>query len=130
MDARPRISMRELTASELPDTPGVYALYRGKKRMYVGKADCLRDRVWKNHSGRGAVMTGSAMRRNVAEHLGVATAADIKARRYQPTADEVRAVREWLDGCHIAWVECESKSAAKALEDDFKAEHKPPLTKR
>ena len=27
MDARPRISMRDLTASELPDTPGVYALY-------------------------------------------------------------------------------------------------------
>jgi len=34
----------------------------------------------------------------VAEHLGIATAADIKARRYQPTPDEVRAVRDWLDG--------------------------------
>lgn len=130
MDTRPRISMCELTASELPDTPGVYALYRGDERMYVGKADCLRDRVWKNHSGRGAVMTSSAMRRNVAEHLGIATAADIAARRYQPNAAEVQLVREWLDGCHIAWLECESKSAAKVLEDDFKVEHKPPLTKQ
>ena len=122
--------MRYLTAPELPDTPGVYALYRGDERMYVGKADCLRDRVWKNHSGRGAVMTGSAMRRNVAEHLGIATAADIKARRYRPGPDEVHAVREWLDGCHIAWLECDSKWAAQTLEAEFKAEHKPPLTKR
>ena len=98
--------------------------------MYVGKADCLRDRVWKNHSGRGAVLTGSAMRRNIAQHLGIATAADIKARRYQPTPDEVRAVRAWLDGCDIAWVECDTKVAAKLLEGDFKAEQTPPLTKR
>jgi hypothetical protein len=130
MNARPRRPMRELVASELPETPGVYALYRGTQPMYVGKADCLRDRVWKNHSGRAAVMTGSALRRNVAEHLGIATAADIKARWYQPTPEEVRAVRDWLDGCDIAWVECESKAAAKSLEDAFKAEHKPPLTKR
>lgn len=98
--------------------------------MYVGKADCLRDRVWKNHSGRGVVMTSSALRRNVAEHLGIATAADITARRYQPRPEEVRAVRDWLDGCDIAWLECESKSAARTLEDDFKAEHRPPLPKR
>src|SRR4051812_4002316 len=130
MDARPRISMEDLVAAHLPDTPGVYALHKGEKKMYVGKAGCLQDRVWKNHSGRGVVMTSSAMRRNVAEHLGIATAADIKARRYQPTAEEVATVRTWLDGCDIAWVECDSKSAAKLLEDAFKAECKPPLTKR
>lgn len=130
MDARPRISMCGLVAADLPESPGVYALYRRKKRMYVGKADCLRNRVWKKHSGRGAVMTGSAMRRNVAEHLGIATANDIKKRYYQPTPDEVQAVRDWLDGCDIAWIECESKSAAKALEGRFKDEYVPPLTKR
>jgi hypothetical protein len=130
MDAQSRQSMATLRAVDIPESPGVYALYRGGERMYVGKADCLRDRVWKNHSGRGAVMTGSAMRRNVAEHLGIATSADIKARRYQPTPDEMLAVRTWLDGCDIAWVECDNKNAAKDLEADFKAEYKPPLTKR
>ncbi len=122
--------MATLTAGDLPVGPGVYALYGDGDRMYVGKADSLRDRVWKNHSGRGQLMTTSAMRRNIAEHLGIATSADIKARRYQPAPDEVQAVRDWLDGCHVAWLECESKSAAKTFEDDFKAEHKPPLTKR
>jgi hypothetical protein len=41
----------------------------------------------------------------------------------------VAALRAWLDGCEIAWIECESKQAAKDLEDDRKAEYKPPLTK-
>ena len=130
MDARQRISMRTLVAADLPESPGVYALYRQRKRMYVGKASDLRHRVWKNHSGRGPVMTTSAMRRNVAEYLGIATADDIKERRYQPTPAEVRAVRDWLDGCDIAWVKCESSAAAKDLEDDFKREYMPPLTKR
>jgi hypothetical protein len=122
--------MATLRAADIPESPGVYALDRDGERMYVGEADCLRDRVWKNHSGRGAVPTGSAMRRNVAEHLGIATAADVKARRYQPTSEEVAAVRTWADGCDIAWVECESTAAAKLLEDDFNAEYRPPLTKR
>ena len=122
--------MAALQVAAIPESPGVYALYRDGGHMYVGKADCLRDRVWKNHSGRGAVMTSSAMRRNIAEHLGIAAAADIKARRYHPTPDEVRAVRTWLDGCEIAWIECDTKAAAKAFEDDFKAEYRPPLTKR
>ena len=56
--------MATLTVGDLPVDPGVYALYRDGDRKYVGKADSLRDRVWKNHSGRGQLMTTSAMRRN------------------------------------------------------------------
>jgi excinuclease UvrABC nuclease subunit len=51
MDARWRRSMAALRSSDIPESPGVYALYRDGSRMYVGKADCLRDRVWKRHSG-------------------------------------------------------------------------------
>lgn len=130
MDARPRRPMATLASADFPEPPGVYALYRDGERMYVGKADCLRQRVWKSHSGRGQSMTNSAMRRNVAEHLGIATAADIKARRHPPTVEEAQRVRDWLEGCDIAWVECETKQAAKDLETDMKREHKPPLTKQ
>jgi predicted GIY-YIG superfamily endonuclease len=121
--------MRDLRRDAIPEAPGVYALYRDDVRMYVGKAKGLRDRVWKNHSGRGAVMTNSAMRRNVAEHLGIASANDIYKRLYQPTPDEVQAVRDWLDGCEIAWVERATNEEAKTLETRMKAEFKPPLTK-
>jgi hypothetical protein len=130
MDAQARFSMRDLRAADIPETPGVYALYRRGGRMYVGKADRLRDRVWKSHCGHGRVMTGSAMRRNVAEHLGIASADDIYNRRYQPTPDEVKAVRDWLDGCQMTWLECRTKEAAKRLETRMKEEFKPPLTKQ
>jgi excinuclease UvrABC nuclease subunit len=70
--------MNDLRAADVPTSPGVYALYRDSERMYVGKAGNLRERVWSNHSGRGIAMTSSAMRRNIAAYLAIATAADIK----------------------------------------------------
>lgn len=93
--------------------------------MYVGKAGCLRDRVWGNHSGRGASLTSSALRRNVAEHLGISTAKAIKKREHRPTPEEVARVREWVDGCEVTWHAIETKPAAVALETALKAEWMP-----
>lgn len=59
-------------------------------------------------------------RRNIAERLGIARADDC------PGGREIRA---WLDGSHVAWIECESSNAAKPLEHEMEAAHKPPLTK-
>ena len=75
-------------------------------------------------------MTGSAFRRNVAEHLGISTAAAIKNRTYQPTADQVAAVRAFIDECVISWIACATPQEAKKLETDFKNEWMPPVTKR
>lgn len=116
MDARPRRLMANLRKVNIPESPGVYAVYRDGERMYVGKANCLRNRVWKDHWGLGKCLTGSALRRNVAEHLDIASSADIKARRYQLTAEEVAAVRLWLDGCDIAWIKRNTEVAAERLE--------------
>jgi hypothetical protein len=122
--------MRELRAADIPTSAGVYALYRDDEPMYVGKAGCLRDRVWGNHSRHGTGMTDSALRRNVAQRLGITAAADIKGRRYRPTAEDAAAVRAWLDGCEVAWRECAAEPAAVALETAMKVEQMPPLTKR
>lgn len=130
MDQRARIGLARLLKEAIPISPGVYALYRHDERMYVGKAASLRERIWKNHCGRGAVMTGSALRRNIAEHLGIASSADIKSRRYAPTGGEIEAVRLWLDGCEIAWIESASPERAGQDEAALKAEYMPLLTKR
>jgi hypothetical protein len=130
MDGQPRLSLGMLKDDDIPSDPGVYALYRDGDRMYVGKAACLRNRIWRNHCGRGAVMTGSALRRNLAEHLGIATAAEIKARRYQPTSWELHRVRQWLEMCEIAWRTSDSHADAIDLEIGMKREHMPMLTKR
>jgi hypothetical protein len=129
MHAGPRHRGGELLKADIPTNPGVYAWYRKGAAIYVGKADRLQDRLWKNHLGRGRVMTGSAFRRNVAEHLGISTSAGIKARAYQPDADELVRVRRFIEGCHVAWLVCESKPVALDLETRMKREWMPPLTK-
>jgi hypothetical protein len=132
MNKRPRLSMSSLTAVDLPEEPGVYAVYRRHLPVYVGLAEkqSLRGRVWGNHRGRGVSMTGSALRRNVAEHLGIASAGDIKSGRYQPSPANAASVVEWIDECQLAWIECASPSQAKALEREMKAEWTPSLTRR
>lgn len=130
MDAAPRAAPATLTAAHVPDAPGVYAWYREGQRMYVGKADVLRDRVWGNHLGQSRAPTGSAFRRNVAEHLDFGRAADIKSGAVTLTDDQLAAMRTWILGCEVAWLTCASKADAIDLETQLKAEHKPPLTKR
>jgi hypothetical protein len=75
-------------------------------------------------------MTGSALRRNVAELLGIASAADIKARRYMPTRDDAARVVGWIRTCEAAWVDTPTAEDALDLEDAMKREKSPPLTKR
>jgi hypothetical protein len=76
----------------------------------------------------GVAMTNSALRRNVAEHLGIASANDIKTGRpvTRPEADRVNA---WLDECEASWLVADDEAAAIALEGQFKREWLPPLTK-
>jgi hypothetical protein len=75
-------------------------------------------------------MTNSALRRNVAELFGIASANDIKEGRYRPTAEDAQRVSDWIRACEIAWIECDSEQAAIDLEDAMKLEWMPPLTKR
>jgi hypothetical protein len=130
MHARPRYDVSALTSAGISPSPGVYALYREGSAVYVGKAKSLGSRLWKNHFRRGKSMTNSALRRNVAEFLGIASSADIKERRYRPTAEDALRVSDWIRGAEIAWIECDSEEAAIDLEDALKKEWMPPLTKR
>ena len=132
MHQRPRKAMAALVAADIPDEPGVYALYRKGRPIYVGLAAkrTLRERLWGNHRGRGKSMTGSALRRNVAESLGIASSADIKARRYKPTGSDAARAVAWSDGCEVTWQACGTPEEAVGLEDDMKQEWKPLLTKR
>jgi hypothetical protein len=130
MDAQPRLRALDLASTDVPLDPGVYAWYRRGRAAYVGKADCLRDRAWKNHMGQSATMGTSAFRRNVAKALGFGSSADIKAKRVRLAPDELAAVRAWILACSVAWVACPTKAAAVSLEARMKAEWMPPLTKR
>lgn len=130
MHGRPRIPLRDLVEADTSTKPGVYAFYRSGRPVYVGKAKALSGRLWRNHLSGGSSMTNSAFRRNVAEKLGIASAADIKARRYVTTKDDANEVSKWIAPCHVAWIECATEEAAIRLEVAMKREWMPPLTKR
>jgi len=108
----------------------VYAWYREGDAVYVGKADSLQNRLWKNHLGRGRVLTGSAFRRNVAEELGISTAGSIKSRDYQLDAAELASVRSYIMECEVAWLATDTPAAARDVETRIKREWTPPLTRR
>ena len=130
MNARPRQRAAVVTEKSIPIGFGVYSWNRDSIPIYVGKASSLSSRLWGNHLRQGQSMTNSAFRRNVAEELGIAAANAIKEGEYVPSAEDVRRVNEWVRGCEIAWIECESHDAAVQLEKDMKREWLPPLTKR
>jgi hypothetical protein len=132
VDNVPRHLFASLERTALPDAPGVYAFYRDGDRVYVGKAtrQTVQDRVWKCHRGRGKSMGNSALRRNVAEMLGIASARAIKTGAHAISDDEVQRVNSWLDACELACVALDSAASATAVEDALKAEFMPPLTKQ
>jgi excinuclease UvrABC nuclease subunit len=127
MDKAARTSIQELQKRDIPNSPGVYALYREGERMYIGKATSLRSRIGGQHGGKGASMTNSALRRNICQLLEIASAANIKAGRYRTTSADAGRVSDWLQGCAFAWIECASPVDALALETSMRAEFKPPL---
>jgi excinuclease UvrABC nuclease subunit len=130
MNRSPRKPIKSLRKNEIPEGSGIYALYENGEPVYVGKAKSLRNRIWKNHCGRGKAMTGSALRRNVASRLlKTVTAADIKAGRYQPTSAELERVRDYLETCEIAWWKTGSDQEAVDLEKAVKREWRPHFTK-
>jgi hypothetical protein len=130
MDAQPRHDARTLTRAAVPPQRGVYAWYRERSPVYVGKAagrEGLRQRLWSAHmSTRVKAIRKSAFRRNVAQHLAISTANEIKTGRYVPTESEIDAVNAWIRGCRVAWIVTED---AVSLEDAMKREWMPPLTK-
>jgi hypothetical protein len=128
MNAQVRREPAVLKRADLPSDPGVYAWYRRGKAIYIRKADSLRIRLG-CHLSRGASLTNSAFRRNVAQHLDIASARAIYLGDYVPTEDDLEQIRRLIESCRLAWLTTKMKRAASALEDDFKAEWMRPLTK-
>jgi hypothetical protein len=129
MDRQPRCSMVELRFAGVPESPGVYAVYREGQQVYVGETSSLHTRICRCHLSQSRTMTTSALRRNVAEYLGVATAAAIKSGAHTPTPQQVAAIGAWMAECDIAWVDCESKKEAMRFERELRQQRMPPLNK-
>ena len=141
MGIRPRYAASVLNVREdVPNTFGVYAWYRRgrqEERAYVGKATGdkgrkkgLKQRLGNHLTTSTSTLSGSALRRNVAQNLGIATADEIKTKAYIPTAEETVAVNAWIRECQVAWIVCKTAADAIELEKRMKREYMPFLTKQ
>ena len=134
MDTQVRRRATAVTGPRMvPNTPGVYAWYREGVAVYVGRAigrNGLQGRVWKDHLRTGSNLSRSSFRRNVCNHLGIASTARTRIRPTVMTPAEVAPVNTWVSECEVSWIECKSDREASDLEARMKAEWKPPLTQR
>ncbi len=131
--ALPRHDPADLTASVVPEKPGVYAWFRDGEPVYSGVAagsGGLRGRVWRFHLKTGPDLSHSSFRRNVCEHLGIAPTSRTRIRPTVMTAEEVEPVNAWIRSCEVAWLVCESSEKAKQFERALHAEWLAPLSKR
>jgi hypothetical protein len=130
MDRHSRMKATPLATDFLPSTPGVYVFYRDGVRTYVGATRDLLRRVHAEHLSTSASLQNSALRRSVAEHLGIASASDIRERRRQLTSAELDQITSWLQGCDVGWRETETETDAQQLAAELKNELLPPLNSR
>ena len=133
MNREPRWSAVELSGNNIPTAPGVYACNRDGEPIYAGcalGAMGLRGRVWTNHLAVGNDLSRSSFRRNVCEHIGIATTATTRIRPTIMRSEQVHMVNEWIRECDISWSVCPSSSEAKQLERTLLREWMPPLSRR
>lgn len=125
--ARP---VSELARSDVPEQPGVYLWRHAGLVQYVGKATSLRSRLWGSHLGRGVILSGSSLRRNVCELLfGIPPTVTAKPNPQPITPAQAAAIAAWLRGCELSWFECETIAAAGNLEDCLRRAWLPPLNR-
>jgi len=133
MNAQRRRAAASLTGKDIPSRPGVYAWYHDGQPVYSGRAlgiDGLHGRIWTNHLRAGKDLSRSSFRRNVCEHLGIAPTSKTTIRPTVMTAADIEPVNQWIRGCEVAWIECQSAAEAEALEKALHGEWMPPLSRR
>lgn len=127
LDRQFRLPVDHRLPGSVPTTPGVYAFYREGARMYAGATGNLSRRIEQEDLSHHRSMRISALRRNVAEKLGIAKAADIYSGAYAPTDADKERVARWLSECTVSWLECDSKSEAHRLKSALRSQHRPLL---
>lgn len=130
MDRHPRVAADPFASDFLTSSPGVYVFYREGARVYVGATSDLLRRVRTEHLSTSASLRNSALRRNVAEHLGIASASDIRSRRVTLTSDELGQITSWLRRCEVGWRETDTEAEAREIAAELKRQQLPSLNTR
>jgi len=99
-----QVKMVELRRKDIPDSPGIYAVYapNSQKSLYIGSTNNLRRRIYTNHL------------------KGNREASTLRRKLFKELKDE-RKVTEFLETCSIRYISLEgmSEKEIKAVEHFF-----------
>lgn len=114
---QPRHTIHSLKADPqaIPNGPGVYTIYRDGRPVYLGKTagnETLRQRLSRSDLQTGQSLRESSFRSNVAESLGFGQAKDLVQGSLHLTASQMGRVDEWVNGCQVSWISCNSEQQA------------------
>lgn len=127
--AAPRRPAGDLQRADLPEGPGVYFWSRSGAPTYVGTATSLRKRL-SSHLGGGVSLAGSSLRRNVCELLfQIPPNVTGNPTRQKVTTEQATAIRDWLLGCEVSWLQARTQEDAAALEARLRRAFLPPLNR-
>ena len=113
----------------VPREPGTYAWYRTGEPLYVGAADELWSTVWGGHLSLSPSLMNDDFPRRVAAHLSISTAAEMESGGYVLEEHELREVREFINGCEVAWLVTQTHREAGVLSDALRSEWAPMLVR-
>jgi hypothetical protein len=115
------IPVEGLDRERVPSTPGILALYRDDRLVWMGKSANLRATVAQAHALHGPSAV-SPLRRNVAAFLDLSTPAAIAAGRFKPSAEDQARISQWIRECSLGWLACASESETMTIESRLAAE--------
>ena len=107
-----QVKMVELMRKDIPNTPGIYAIYvpNSQKPLYIGSTNNLRRRIYTNHL------------------KGNREASTLRRKLFKKLKDE-RSITEFLETCLVRFISLESMSEKeiKAVEHFFIAILEPKM---
>lgn len=104
-----------VAAEVVPDTPGLFLLFRGTECVYASDVRSLRKRVWCDFESGEMPLRSRSVTRGIALHLDLADADDLKRDFALLDAESMHEIREWLSGCEAAWFEY-AKTNSKTMD--------------
>ena len=116
-----RMRVGGLDGQSIPARPGVFALYRDDRAVWIGRSVNLRGTLASALAKHGLAAV-SPLRRSVAAFLGLCTPQAIAAGRYRPTPEDHESISRWIRECEVGWRECACEDDVSRLESLLRAE--------
>lgn len=110
-----------LDREQVPASPGILALYRDDRVVWMGKSANLKATISQVFAANGPSAV-SPLRRKVAAFLGLSTPGAIAAGLFKPSSEDHARISRWIRETSIAWLACATEAETQTAEARLSAE--------